>query len=593
MNIEKRKPFGASTGARCKPLWAALLLIGLGGCAALHQPATTDKPAAETAAEKPAPAPLAKPAESDQRLDADTVFNVLAGEVATQRERFPEAYRYNYQVAVAARDPKAAERAARIGVHLGDNEQAQDAARLWAELAPRSLGARQLLVMLAMRQDDMELAYGQLRAVVEVARQREGDGFLHAMGAATVEKDYAAALELMQRLRAEFADAAYAHYAAALVAALGQENQIAAEAVDRTLELEPDLVKAYILRSRLLAGAGDSEAALAELDKAVRLFPEDHALRSAYARFLVDAEQVEAAYAQFLELRAQTPEDPDVHFNLGVLAVQLERRQQAKGHFRALVEMRKRQDEAAFYLGWIAEEEARVQAAIDWYEQVEEGDVWVDAHSRMARLLAQRGDLNRAREILHRLRIAVPAHAAQLYQLEASLLQEYAGDEAVMAFYERALDQHPGDAELLYARAMFAVSIGRIEVLERDLRAILAEQPDHTDALNALGYTLADQTERHAEALGYIEKALALEPGSPAVLDSMGWVQYRLGNIELALKYLSQAFEKLTDPEIAAHYGEVLWVLGREEEAQEAWRRGLEEAPDNEYLQRTLERLQP
>lgn len=577
--------------------WMALSSVLLSGCAALNDQAAAPDEESQAldskVAARPEPASEARQPEPGPPLDADAVFNALAGEVATHREHFPEAYAYLHRAAVATGDPQAAERAARIAVHLGEDENALEATRLWVRLAPRSLEARQLLVMLAMRQGESELAYEHLRAVVEVAREREGHGFLHAMGAVTGEKDYPAALELMQRLRGEFAEDAYAHYATALVAALDQEYALAAEAVDRALELAPNLAKAYILRSRILAGGGDTEAALQMLGEAVERFPQDHALRSTYARFLVDAEQVEAAYDQFLQLREQMPEDPDVHFNLGVLAVQLNRRDQAQDHFKVLVEMRKRQDEAAFYLGWIAEEDGRTQEALDWYERVEDGDFWVDAHSRMARLLASQGGLDRAREILQRLRNAIPGRAPQLYQLEAALLQEYASDEAVMTFYARALEEHPNDAELLYARAMFAVSIGRIEVLERDLRAVLAEQPDHSDALNALGYTLADQTDRYAEALGYIEKALALEPGSPAVLDSMGWVQFRMGNTELALKYLTQAYEKLTDPEIAAHYGEVLWVLGRRDEAEKVWREALEQAPDSDYLKQVMDRLLP
>ena len=160
-----------------------------------------------------------------------------------------------------------------------------------------------------------------------------------------------------------------------------------------------------------------------------------------------------------------------------------------------------------------------------------------------------------------------------------------------MAVLDAALGSYPEQADLLYARAMVAERIDRLDLLERDLRAIIARDPNHAEALNALGYTLADRTDRHREALELVERALALEPDEHHIVDSMGWVLYRLGRHEEAAEHLRRSYEGEPDPVVAAHLGEVLWTLGRQEEAREIWESALEDAPDNEVLLETIERL--
>ena len=205
--------------------------------------------------------------------------------------------------------------------------------------------------------------------------------------------------------------------------------------------------------------------------------------------------------------------------------------------------------------------------------------------------MAAQGDLPRARSMLGDMRARMPKRSVDLYILEGEILRKHSTNDKVVELYNAALEEHPEDLDLLYARALSASVEGRVDILEQDILVILQRKPDHADALNALGYTLADQTDRYQEAFNYIKKALAIKPDSPAILDSMGWVQYRMGNNEEALGYLRRAFEKVQDVEIAAHLGELLWVTGQKEEAQKILHGALKKHPKNKYLQQAIKRL--
>jgi tetratricopeptide (TPR) repeat protein len=215
----------------------------------------------------------------------------------------------------------------------------------------------------------------------------------------------------------------------------------------------------------------------------------------------------------------------------------------------------------------------------------------MEAAVRVAEILAQRGEMEEARRVLAEQRVLFAEHAVPLYIIEAEMLREQGYPAEGARVYDTALGAFPGDPELLYGRAMLAAAQGRLDVLERDLRTILDEDPDHADALNALGYTLADQTDRYQEAFELISRALKLKPESAAILDSMGWVQYRLGNLEAAIAYLQRAVEKDGNDEISAHLGEVLWVTGRRDEALKVWRDALELEPGSAIVRDTMQRL--
>ena len=422
---------------------------------------------------------------------------------------------------------------------------------------------------------------------MRLSRDRNINGFMQAVMVVGKLHDQKYGLELMRELAAEYGDDPKALYSYAVVAAGAGDYDLAESSIRRVLELEPDWAEASVLLSRILLQRGDASGALSVLGDAVEDKPDSLVLRVAYARQLVEARQLEKAYAQFVELLKVEPGSPDLLFSAGIVALQLEKYDAARRHLTALTVAGTRKDEAMYYLGQTEEMDGNLEAAAAWYAKVA-GNYQRDAQVRRARLLARRGQLAGARDLIQALRVREPDQSVRLYLIEAEILREAGRADEVMRLYAHALKFYPNDPDLLYDRGLYAVELGRLDILEQDLTQVIQDNPDHADALNALGYTLADQTSRYSEALGYIERALALKPDNAAVLDSMGWVQYRLGNNLDALRYLRRALELQPDAEIAAHLGEVLWVTGDREAARRVWETALAQNPDDELLQRLM-----
>ncbi len=320
------------------------------------------------------------------------------------------------------------------------------------------------------------------------------------------------------------------------------------------------------------------------LSDALERRPEASEIRLAYARALVDAKRYDDARDQFERLAEENPDDHDVQYALGLLLVQTNRLDDAAERFRLLVHTRERREAAWFYLGQIAETQRKPDEALDAYRRVDRGEHRLNAQIRVAVLLAEQGDVDRARAHLHGLRGNNNQEVVRLYRAEAEILVRRDMLDDAMGVYGDAIEQFPTNTDLLYARAMLAEKLDRLDILEQDLRDILSREPNNADALNALGYTLADRTDRLDEAYELIERAFNLKPDDHYVVDSMGWVLYRLGRYQEALKHLRKAFELSPDAEVAAHLGEVLWVMGNQDEAREVWETALKETPDDKRL---------
>lgn len=521
---------------------------------------------------------------------ADAVFEVLAGEIAVQRGELDAAYEHYLEAARGARDAGAAERATRIAMYQKQDEKAEQAVGYWVELSPQDAAARQVAGVLYARTGQQALAFEQFRELARLEQAAGNDGFLRVAAVLGTLPDIALRLQLIESLTAANSGEPRAHYAYAVVAVGADQLELAELEVRKALALRPDWPKAQILLSRVLLAKGEIGAARRVLEDALAGSSDSIELRSAYARLLVDARELKAAYLQFQRLHRLQPESEEVLFSLGVLALQLEDMQAARDHFGALYEMGLRRDESAYFIGQIEEQRERYEVAVEWYERVG-GSLELDARVRTARILAEQGQLARARDLLQRMRVQQPDKAVNLYLIEGGLVGDAERRQEVVTLYTKALQAFPDNHDLLYARALAAAEVGDLALLESDLQRILEEDPEHADALNALGYTLADQTDRHQEALVYISRALELKPNNAAILDSMGWLQYRLGNYPEALRYLRRANDMVPDAEIAAHLGEVLWVSGEREQARRVWNEALERAPDSHHLHDVLKRF--
>ncbi|HHQ42631.1 MAG TPA: tetratricopeptide repeat protein [Chromatiales bacterium] len=553
-------------------LVAAALVLG--GCAALRDGAPPS-PAPEAAAE---PSPPADP----------VMYHVLVGEIAGQRDALGVAVEHYLEAARRSRSPSVAARAARIAIYARRQAEAIEAAERWVALAPDDLDARQTLAILYVRAGRTDEALGQLRRVLAAG----GEGAFDTVAAVLArEKDRERALAVMDRLRHEAAERPQAHLAYARLALHAGRPEAALGATAEALRLRPGWVQALLVRARALVLLDRRDEALAELAQATRERPKDWRLGLAHARMLVEARRFDEARAAFRRLDALRPDQPDVLHALGLLAIEARDWEAARRNLERLYALGKRTDESAYFLGSIAETRKRYEEALRWFGRVQRGEYRLDARVRIARVRARMGDVDGARALLKALRLRNPALTVRLFLAEGEILSDVGRHAEALALYTRALERLPDNAELLYARALVAEKLDRLDMVEADLRRILAKDPDNVHALNALGYTLADRTDRYQEALGYIQRALELRPDNPAIIDSMGWVQYRLGNHERALEYLRRAYELSQDPEIAAHLGEVLWVMGDRPAARKVWESALREAPESEVLKRVLERF--
>jgi tetratricopeptide (TPR) repeat protein len=288
------------------------------------------------------------------------------------------------------------------------------------------------------------------------------------------------------------------------------------------------------------------------------------------------------------------PDNADIAITVALLSLQMNDLDAAEAQLKRTLELNyKDPDSVRFHLGQVAEQRKRFDEAAKWYLSVEDGEQYVLANARYAFMLAKQGRLAEARKHLQDLQAEDQAQKVQILQTEAQLLRENRAYTEAYELLKKALDAQPDHPELLYDVALAAEKLNRIDVAETSLRKLITLKPDNAQAYNALGYTLADRTDRLAEARNYIEKALKLAPEDPFILDSMGWVEYRLGNHAQGLQYLQRAFDQRPDPEIAAHLGEVLWAKGRKGDAEKIWKDSLRENPDSEELQKVIKKFLP
>ena len=356
------------------------------------------------------------------------------------------------------------------------------------------------------------------------------------------------------------------------------------------LDTNPDEERALLLWTQIKLDQ-EAKQPFKRMRAAINRAPDNEAMRLQFARLLASTEQYDEAREQFSALMMLSPRNGDYLFSLALIEIEAKQFDAAIINLRALVDLGQRPDEAHYYLGRVYEDRGEELEAIDSYDRVGPSREFFDAMRRAAELRLNTGDTRDFQDGFKRARKNHPGQAEQLYGLEAELLSEIDEKELAIEIYSEALDLLPESVSLLYGRAMTFEALGDISGMESDLRAILVFKPNNATTLNALGYTLTVHTERYQEAAVLIEKALELSPGEPAILDSLGWVYFKLGRFLQAADLLKEAYARFPDAEVAAHLGEVLWVSGKEQDALAVWRASLQQQPDATHVTQAIERL--
>jgi tetratricopeptide (TPR) repeat protein len=382
-----------------------------------------------------------------------------------------------------------------------------------------------------------------------------------------------------------------AHFVRAQAAYAAGDPDRAGNEIDQALALKPDWEPAAIMKAQLLIA--NPTASIDLLAAFIKKYPKARDARMAYARALIEGKRYDEARAEFSALHAEEPDRADLLYSLGLLSLQSGDVAGAEQYLKALLDKDfAEKDSVHFYLGQIAEESGRTDEALEHYDAIPPGsEHQMQAQMRIVALLSRTGQQAQALDRLHAAEAAYPRERSGLLIMEAQVLSDSGHPQEAYQLLTDALKAKPDDTGLLYESALYAERLGKTDVMERNLRRVIKLKPDYAHAYNALGYSLADRNKNLDEANALIDKALSMMPNDAAILDSKGWVDYRRGDLQAAADTLQKALALQSDPEIAAHLGEVLWQMGRLDEAQKIWADALHAAPDNEALAAVIKRF--
>ncbi len=526
-------------------------------------------------------------------LDSDLLYKFLLGEIAGQRGSYQIAAQAYLDMARSTRDPRIARRATELALYGRQTGMALEAAKIWLAAEKGSTAARHTLVALFVTTDNLQAAKPLLQEILAAEGANAGASLMQLHGLLAKHADQNAVLTLVKDLVKPYPQFPEAHFAVAQAALAANKYDAALAEIREALRIRPDWEAAALFQAQALTSESRAKS-LDYMKGFLAANPTAQEVRLNYARQLIGEKKFPEARAQFQRLLDDNPQNPDIAVTVALLSVQINDLDTAEIQLKRVLELNyKDPDSVRFHLGQVNEERKRFDEAARWYLAVEGGEQFVMAHARYAFMLARQNRLAEARAHLQGLQPQNEAQRVQIVQAEAQLMREAKAYKESFDILKTALDADADNPDLLYDIALAAEKLDRLDVVETSLRRLIALKPDYAQAYNALGYTLADRTDRLAEARDFIERALKLSPEDPFILDSMGWVEYRLGNNAEGLQYLRRAFDQRPDPEIAAHLGEVLWVKGNKGEAEKVWRDSLRDNPGNEELQKVIKKFLP
>ncbi|WP_374317719.1 tetratricopeptide repeat protein [Aquabacterium sp.] len=554
-----------------------------------------------------------KEAVQNSRMDSTLFYQLLVGEVQARSGDFGSAYQIYLELARRHKNPELFKRAIEIALQARAGEEALTAAKAWRQALPQSREAAEYVSQIA-------IALGRTTDLAEPLKS-----LIQQSPAPQQPRLIASLPRSLSRLTDRKAAA-----------------RIVDEVTDAWRNKTPELAEAWIASGEGWLGAGDKDKAMAALQRALKANPayigngllainlmdakpdaEDiaraqlarpappSALRLTYARKLAASQRMAEAAEQLDQLVKASPDDPAAWLTLGAVRMELKQYDKAEGALTRFLDLRHAAtaspsddetedaphqadatvDQAYLLLAQLEEQRAQFQKALDWLDKVNDQSDSLLLQTQKARLLAKMGKLDEARKVIQSLPEDEPRDAAVKFQAEAQLLRDANRVGEAYKVMEQATTRFPDDPDLLYEQAMLGERLHRFDDMEKLLRKAMTLAPDNPHNYNALGYSLADRNIRLDEARELITKALSIKPGDPFITDSMGWLEFRSGHLDEALKLLRAAYAARPDPEIAAHLGEVLWSQGQQDEARTVWRQARERDSANEALKDTLKRL--
>jgi tetratricopeptide (TPR) repeat protein len=564
-------------------LFFIVILLLSSSCASLpeksSEPEQSNVPtkAVETKTKKTQP-------DAKTAIDPDVMFMLLTAEIAGQREQYDVALEGYMEAAKRVKDPRFAERAAVIAMYMKDSPKTQEAVSLWLKQDDKNLTARKIATLSALRADDKSTAVEHLSALLKADPAGFETTLLELAGVLQKEDKLVTVYDTLTLLSQQYRKQAVIYFVQSVIALQAKNMALAEQQVQKALQIQPDWDKALILQAQIAMLSGDVNKAKVTIKTASLKYPNNEKIKKLYAQLLIKTENYKEAENIYRQLVAANPKDTESQFTLALVYMELEQNDAAEEIFNQLLEQPNWQAQANYYLGKIAAERGDIDKALDFFDKVTQGDFAFDAALESVTLLAKDKQFNAANTRLTAMNSRFPKQKLRILLVQAELYTQQKNYQKAFDLLSSALAEQPELPELLYTRALIAQHLNKLDVLEKDLKQLLAKDPKNAEALNALGYSLLDDPNRYAEAEHYLQQAIQLRPEEAVIIDSYGWLQFKLGRPQIALDYLQRAYAKQPENEIAAHIAEVLWSLGRKTEAKKLFDKAIKNAPEDEYL---------
>jgi tetratricopeptide (TPR) repeat protein len=521
-------------------------------------------------------------------LNAKLLEKLLVMNLASFNGDWDQATDNAREAAEATQDYRVARLATMLAMRKDDYGGAADMAKLWYDLKPESEDAHNMLLMALVGAGQTSEAIDVIEAAL---KQRDINEYIKQLAALLVrQKNDVSGFAIASYLVEENPGSAQVLLSSAYVAESFNLMEAAQAWVDQAMALRPSWDLAAQMKANLLYSQERLDERAEFISQFVADNPKSIAMRINHAAELARAEKFSEAYSLMKAVLKDAPDNVGALQYAGALAEVMDESNKAQHYYRRVLQYEPSNDDVRWSLGRMAATRGQFARAEQLFRDIQQSDMLFRAQIQVANMRFETDGVDAAVDYLWGLEPTTNNEWLELVETRHFLLMRAFRYEEALGYINEAIVYVPNQVDLLYARSLVAAELGRVALAEQDLRAVLAQQPEHANALNALGYTLADRTDRYAEARELIEKALALRPNDAHILDSMGWVLYRLKEYKQAITYLERAYEASPEVEIAAHLGEVLWEAGEQERATLVWERSYREHRDNPLLNKTLKR---
>jgi len=559
----------------------------LAACAAM-QP--ENQPSAEQTIEPAAQVELKKIPEIKTAIDPDVLFLLMTAEIAGQRGQYALALDGYLRAANKIKDVEVIKRAAKIAVYLQDMPKLERSLQLWMEVDPDNLEAHYLLAIEAIKSGNKSRAIESLDFILARDDSDFESNTLAMLKGLQKPAELALAYQVFEALSIKYPGNEKLYFVQALMDVQGKRNRQAQLKIAKALVLEPNWVKALLLQAQLYIVQGKLAEATEPLQRADTEKPRMQ-IREQIAQLLMQQGRFDEAQDVLQDLIVQAPENNELKFKLALVYLQVDKEAEARDILEALVDDPAYRDRAAFYLGRIEAKARHAKEALEWFDGIGTDPYKYEAGISSILILMDEQRFKKGLLRVQRMQTEYPQKKSDLVLIESEIYSQMQAYAKAFDVLTTALLEDADNHKILYARALIAEKLDKLDVLEDDLKYILEKNPNNVSALNALGYTLADKTNRYAEAKVYLDKAIALKPNDAIIMDSYGWLLFKLNKVSEAYQYLQRAYELEPQAEIAAHLVDVLWVMGEESEARAILSDALQKNPSDSLLIEVKERL--